>query len=103
MFVRRQATAGGWKGDVEGAARAIGVAATIIKEPTQLGLAVGEDGALLVEIEDAQRGSTTADQVIASFFQHLTGAQLYWSDTSTDRAARAALPVRRVERVGGPA
>ncbi|MFD4320465.1 ATP-binding protein [Streptomyces sp. NPDC058548] len=99
-FVRARATAQGWKGDVEEAARAIGVAATM-NWATQLGLAISQDGALLVEIEDEQRGSSSADPTIAAVFQTMVGAEIRWTPTSTGRVGRAALPILRVERVGG--
>ncbi|MFF7183157.1 ATP-binding protein [Streptomyces sp. NPDC008121] len=101
-FVRYLATARGWKGNVEEAARVIGMAATLSRS-TQLGLAIGQNGALHVEIEDKQPESTRADQVLANVFHCVTGAELQWSRTPTGRVARAALPVQHVERIGGAA
>lgn len=99
-FVRDRATAQGWKGDVEEAALVVGVAATM-NWATQLGLAISENGALLVEIEDEQPGPSSADPTIAAVFQTMVGAEIRWTLTSTGRVGRAALPILRVERVGG--
>ncbi|MFD0371118.1 ATP-binding protein [Streptomyces sp. NPDC127114] len=101
-FVRRVATSRGWKGDMEEAAHAIGVAAAM-NWATQLGLTIGRDGALLVEIEDEQHERSLADPTIVAVFKAMMGAEIHWTPTSTGRVGRAALPVLHVARLGGAA